>query len=108
MKIVRNIPSLTVEEVAPVSASNLMLLAPPEIVEKEKGELKEGEDREKTDKNRERREKKAKKRAARKERENRVNLIEKINPGMGTFHDRGQGRCQEYKVTHSIFLSASG
>merc|ERR1719186_58481 len=34
VKIVRNIPSLTVEEVAPVSASNLTLLAPAEIVEK--------------------------------------------------------------------------
>jgi len=58
VKIVRNIPSVTVEEVAPVTASNVALLAPAEIVEKAKGELKEGEDRDKTDKNRERRDKK--------------------------------------------------
>jgi len=88
VKIVRNIPSITVEEVAPVAASNVALLAPAEIVEKEKGELKEGEDRDKTDKNRERRDKKAKKRAVRKERENREKLIDKINPGMGNKYSK--------------------
>lgn len=88
VKIVRNIPSVTVEEVAPVAASNVTLLAPAEVVEKEKGELKEGEDRDKTDKNRERRDKKSKKRAARKERENREKLIDKINPGMGNKYSK--------------------
>ena len=52
VKIVRNIPSLTIEEATPVSTINLPLIVPVEIMEKEKGELKEEEDMEKTDKNR--------------------------------------------------------
>lgn len=52
MKIVQNIPSLAVEEAAPVSTINLTLIVHVEIMEKEKGELKEEEDIEKTDKNR--------------------------------------------------------
>ena len=79
----RNIPSLVVEEVAPVAASNATLLAPAEVVDKEKGEAMGTEEREATDRKRERREKKAKKRAARIEREKREKMIEKINPGMG-------------------------
>merc|ERR1719369_2593168 len=88
VKIVRNIPSIAVEEVAPVAASNVSLLAPSEIVEKGKGEEMGELEREKTDKNRERREKKAKKRAARKERENKEKSIEKIRPGMGNKYSK--------------------
>merc|ERR1711874_495732 len=65
VKIVRNIPSLVVEEVAPVAASNFTLLAPAEVVDKDKGEAMGTEERDATDRKRERREKKAKKRAAR-------------------------------------------
>lgn len=101
VKIARNIPSLTVEKVAPVSASNLTLLAPAEIVEKEKGE-----DREKTDKNKERREKKAKNRAA-KERENREKLNHKINPGIGNKQSHPKPFSFIFKVSSSkgIILS---
>ena len=92
VKIVRNIPSLAVEEVAPVAASNATLLAPAEVVDKEKGEAMGTEEREATDRKRERREKKAKKRAARIEREKREKMIEKINPGMGNKYSKEKAR----------------
>ena len=74
VKIVRNVPSIAMEEVAPVGASNADLLAPNEVVEKPKGELMEAGDKTETDRKRERRQKKLKKKAvvrekARKEKE---------------------------------------
>jgi len=92
VKIVRNIPSLVVEEVAPVAASNSTLLAPAEVVDKDKGEAMGTEERDATDRKRERREKKAKKRAARIEREKREKMIEKINPGMGNKYSKEKAR----------------
>ena len=71
VKIVRNVPSIAMEEVAPVGMSNAELLAPAEIVDPSKGELMTAAERSATDRKRLRREKKAKKRAAIKEKENR-------------------------------------
>merc|ERR1712111_137862 len=71
LKIVRNIPSINMEEVAPTAASNATLLAPAEVVDKEKGEFMEDKEKSKTDKKRERRQKKAIKRATIREREKR-------------------------------------
>jgi len=88
LKVVRNIPSLAMEEVAPVSASNASLLAPDEVIEKEKGELVANEEKTETDKNRDRREKKAAKRAAKKERERKEALVEKLNPGLGNKYSK--------------------
>merc|ERR1712142_457070 len=39
VKIVRNVPSIAIEEVAPTAASNADLLAPAEVVDTAKGEL---------------------------------------------------------------------
>merc|ERR1712203_35948 len=65
LKIVRNIPTINMEEVAPVAASNATLLAPAEVVDKQKGELMDSKEKSETDRKRERREKKAKKSAIR-------------------------------------------
>jgi len=59
LKIVRNVPVISMEEVAPVGASNAELLAPAEIVDKRKGELMTDADKTSTDRKRERRSKKA-------------------------------------------------
>lgn len=59
LKIVRNVPVISMEEVAPVGASNAELLAPAEIVDKRKGELMTDRDKTSTDRKRERRAKKA-------------------------------------------------
>merc|ERR1712203_500968 len=50
LKIVRNMPTINMEEVALVAASNATLLAPAEVVDKEKGELMEDKEKSKTDK----------------------------------------------------------
>jgi len=88
LKIVRNIPSINMEEVAPTAASNATLLAPAEVVDKEKGELMEDKEKSKTDKKRERRQKKAIKRATIREREKREALVAKINPGLGNKYSK--------------------
>lgn len=90
LKIVRNIPSINMEEVAPTAASNAALLAPAEVVDKEKGELMEDKEKSKTDKKRERRQKKAIKRATIREREKREALVNKINPGLGNKYSKGK------------------
>jgi len=90
LKIVRNIPSINMEEVAPTAASNAALLAPAEVVDKKKGELMDDREKSKTDKKRERREKKAIKRAAIREREKREALIAKMNPGLGNKYSKGK------------------
>merc|ERR1719175_209529 len=72
VKIVRNVASIAMEEVAPVSASNGDLLAPAEVVDKAKGELMGDQEKSATDRKRERRKKKTKKRTAIKERERRA------------------------------------
>jgi len=88
LKIVRNIPSINMEEVAPTAASNATLLAPAEVVDKEKGELMEDKEKSKTDKKRERRQKKAIKRATIREREKREALVAKMNPGLGNKYSK--------------------
>ena len=69
LKIVRNIPSIAMEEVAPVAATNGLLLAPEEVVDKKKGELMDDKEKSKTDRRRDKREKKARLKAKIKEKE---------------------------------------
>ncbi|XP_066096321.1 U3 small nucleolar ribonucleoprotein protein MPP10 [Saccopteryx bilineata] len=82
MKVVSNLPAITVEEVAPVSVSNAALLAPEEVKEKNKaGDIKSGAEKTATDKKRERRKRKQRKREKLKEKEKRRKLLEKAGVG---------------------------
>nr|XP_040052356.1 U3 small nucleolar ribonucleoprotein protein MPP10 [Gasterosteus aculeatus aculeatus] len=82
VKVVSNLPSVTMEEVAPVSASDAMLLAPEEIKEKNKaGDILGDTEKTSTDKMRDRRHKKTVKRIKIKEKEKRQKLKEASGTG---------------------------
>lgn len=77
VKVVSNLPSITMEEVAPVSVSDGTLLAPEEIKAKNKaGDILGDTEKTSTDKKRERRHKKTVKRLKIKEKEKRQKLKE--------------------------------
>ncbi|NWW60975.1 MPP10 protein, partial [Ifrita kowaldi] len=85
VKIVSNLPAISVEEVAPVAVSDAALLAPEEIKEKNKaGDIKTDAEKTPTDKKRELRRKKLRKRMRRREKEKRQKLLEKMKPEQGT------------------------
>ncbi|KAM3828219.1 U3 small nucleolar ribonucleoprotein MPP10 isoform 2-T2 [Vipera latastei] len=78
VKVVSNLPAITMEEVAPVHVSDAALLAPEEIKEKNKGgDVKTDAEKTAVDKKRDRRKKKLMKRVKLKERERRQKLLEK-------------------------------
>ncbi|KAM9816854.1 U3 small nucleolar ribonucleoprotein MPP10 [Neosynchiropus ocellatus] len=75
VKVVSNLPSITMEEVAPVTASDATLLAPEEIKDKNKaGDVLGASEKTATDKKRERRHKKKVKQIKIKEKEKRQKL----------------------------------
>ena len=70
------------EEQTPITVSTETMLAPEEIYDKSKKELKGKDERTTTDKKRERKEKKIKKREIRKNKEKKLKEKEMKNPGM--------------------------
>ncbi|XP_045680917.1 U3 small nucleolar ribonucleoprotein protein MPP10 [Phyllostomus hastatus] len=81
IKVVSNLPAITMEEVAPVSVSDAALLAPEEVKEKNKaGDIKTAAEKTATDRKRERRKKKQRKHMKIKEKEKRKKLLEQSNP----------------------------
>lgn len=75
------------EEVAPVSVSDAMMLAPEEVHEKKK-EQKGSTEKTDTDRKRERRAKKRRQHERAVTREKRSKLMEKLNPGLGNKYSK--------------------
>ena len=88
VKIVRNLPTLSMEEVAPTAMSDANLLAPQEIVDKKRGEDIGASERTETDKKRDRRLKKSKQRKVEKAKRQKEKLVDKLNPGLGNKHSK--------------------
>ncbi|XP_064620641.1 U3 small nucleolar ribonucleoprotein protein MPP10-like [Lineus longissimus] len=88
VKIISNLPSINMEEVAPVSVSEVAMMAPEEIKDKSKAPEKGVTEKTATDRNRERKNKKAEKRKKRAEKERRQKMVEKLNPGLGNKYSK--------------------
>jgi len=113
LKIVRNVASIAMEEVAPVGASNADLLAPEEIVDKRKGELMTDADKTQTDRKRERRSKKALAKAkvnekAKKDKLNGgVKSLEESNKDMAKAEKDGKLKVVKEKDKNPAFKSST-
>ena len=70
--MVSNLPSVEIEEFTPVTVSNENMLAPEEIYDKKKSDIKGQDEKSVTDRKRERREKKLKKKEIAKKKERKL------------------------------------
>ncbi|XP_074649601.1 U3 small nucleolar ribonucleoprotein MPP10-like isoform X2 [Tubulanus polymorphus] len=99
VEIVSNLPSIAMEEVAPVSVSDAAMLAPEEIQEKNRGIEIGKSERTETDKKRDRRKIKTAKRKKIKEKEQREKLVEKIRPGLGNKYSKERALSELEKAS---------
>uniref|UniRef100_A0A4W3IAS6 U3 small nucleolar ribonucleoprotein protein MPP10 n=1 Tax=Callorhinchus milii TaxID=7868 RepID=A0A4W3IAS6_CALMI len=100
ISVVSNLPSIQIEEVAPVGTSDANLLAPEEIKEKNKGgDVKGDTEKTTTDKKRERKKKKKMKSLRMKEKEKRRKLREEQNPSLSNKLSRAGAAEKLKKLT---------
>ncbi|KAI1296691.1 U3 small nucleolar ribonucleoprotein MPP10 [Halotydeus destructor] len=125
VKMINNLPAISVEETIPMSVSNATLLAPEEVSGKERREVKSQSEKSATDRMRERRMKKANQHAKRIHRESKEKM-KQSNPGLGnkysklakikemegakksSLKDDDRGREESSKLTRNAFRSSKG
>ncbi|XP_005092725.1 U3 small nucleolar ribonucleoprotein protein MPP10 [Aplysia californica] len=101
VKIIVNTPAIAMEEVAPVATADSELLAPEEVYEKKKGDVKANEERTSTDKKRALRQKKRDKRERKKAKEAREKVVQKMNPGLGNKYSKEKARKELEQLSKS-------
>lgn len=90
IKVIKNTATLSMEEVAPVAMSDANLLAPQEIIDRNRGDEIGSSERAETDKKRDRRRKKALQSKRQKENEKREKAVDKLNPGLGNKYSKAR------------------
>ena len=93
--MVRNLPTIAMEEVAPVAMNDATLLAPQEISDKKRGEAIGTSERSDTDKKRDLRLKKAKQRKKKQSRDKKEKLISKLNATAGVANTKYSKKAAE-------------
>lgn len=86
MNIVSDAPAISMEEAMPVNMSDATLLAPEEVYDKKRGEVKSKEEMTQEERKRAHAKKKQQKRKERALKEREMKLIHKQNPGLGNKH----------------------
>ena len=86
VNIVSDAPAISMEEAMPVNMSDATLLAPEEVYDKKRGEVKSKEEMTQEERKRAHAKKKQQKRKERALKEREMKLIHKQNPGLGNKH----------------------
>ena len=85
LKVVSNMPSIAIEEVAPVNVADSNILAPEEIKAKINALPKSKSEEDKKDRNRKLRTKKIKNKTINVEKEKRLQMAQALDPGTALF-----------------------
>ncbi|KAI8384623.1 U3 small nucleolar ribonucleoprotein complex, subunit Mpp10 [Radiomyces spectabilis] len=83
ISIVSNAAAISMEDVTPVNVSDATLLAPEEVYDKKRGEVKSTSEMDQSERKRARQLKKKLKRKDKAMKEQQMKMIEKLNPGLG-------------------------
>lgn len=104
MNIVSDAPAISMEEAMPVNVSEATLLAPEEVYDKKRGEVKSKEEMTQEERKRAHAKKKQQKRKERALKEKEMKLIHKQNPGLGNKHAKMKAvkELMGAKVRHCV------
>lgn len=105
VKIINNLPAISVEEITPAGVSDATLLAPQEVFKKTRFDLKDDSERTKTDKKRARRKKKEFQHKKKKIEENKAKKVKKTDLSMTNIEigDENESNQKSVKSSKEFF-----